>query len=86
MASHALRGLAVLLASLMLPLRCVAEIIGTNNATVASNSAAFSYQGQWYNQMSAGQYIAYSNSSDARLTFTFIGVAVQVSCASMGGY
>ncbi|GAA5862890.1 hypothetical protein JCM1840_002315 [Sporobolomyces johnsonii] len=61
-----------------LPMATTAAIIGTERLNISSDSTQLTYVGTWRsdNDTQTGAYQAYSNASDASVTFSFIGVAV----------
>ncbi|GAA5917294.1 hypothetical protein JCM5296_003051 [Sporobolomyces johnsonii] len=61
-----------------LPMATTAAIIGTESLNISSDSTQLTYVGTWRsdNDTQTGAYQAYSNASDASVTFSFIGVAV----------
>ncbi|BGP13009.1 hypothetical protein JCM10213_007999 [Rhodosporidiobolus nylandii] len=52
------------------------SITGTKTQNISSDSTQLTYIGTWRSDTAAGYYQAYSNASDAAVTFTFTGVAV----------
>ncbi|GAA5872436.1 hypothetical protein JCM16303_004516 [Sporobolomyces ruberrimus] len=53
-----------------------AAIIGAQAYNISSDSTQLSYVGTWRSDSEDGVYQAYSNASDAAVTFSFIGVGV----------
>ncbi|KAI5481533.1 hypothetical protein MNV49_004290 [Pseudohyphozyma bogoriensis] len=71
----------LLFALLLLPF--ASAQIGTSTHNVSSDSTDFTYVSTWRStQGSDGTYIAYSNLSDASVTFSFVGVAATYYCAA----
>ncbi|GAA5950818.1 hypothetical protein JCM3765_004600 [Sporobolomyces pararoseus] len=53
-----------------------AAIIGAQAYNISSDSTQLTYVGTWRSDQEDGTYQAYSNASDAAVTFSFIGVGV----------
>ncbi|GAA5940338.1 uncharacterized protein JCM15063_002604 [Sporobolomyces koalae] len=53
-----------------------AAIIGAQSYNISSDSTQLTYVGTWRSDQDDGVYQAYSNASDAAVTFSFIGVGV----------
>ncbi|GAA5974026.1 hypothetical protein JCM11641_008219 [Rhodosporidiobolus odoratus] len=51
------------------------DIVGTKSQNISSDSTQLSYVGTWRSDFDPGYYQAYSNASNAEVTFSFIGVA-----------
>ncbi|GAA5980330.1 hypothetical protein JCM10908_001618 [Rhodotorula pacifica] len=59
----------------LLPRRAEAAIIGAQTHNISSDSTQLTYSGTWRSDTSQGFYQAYSNATDAAVTFSFTGVA-----------
>ncbi|BGP29100.1 hypothetical protein JCM10296v2_000838 [Rhodotorula toruloides] len=70
--------LPLLLVSLVLLFASIATaaIAGTQIQNISSDSTQLTYVGTWRSDTTEGIYQAYSNASDASVTFSFIGVGV----------
>ncbi|KAI5474707.1 hypothetical protein MNV49_002575 [Pseudohyphozyma bogoriensis] len=66
-----------LLTAFSLPAMASAQIIGTTTTNISSDSTNFQYVSTWRSDVENGMYQAYSNASDASVTFTFVGVQAQ---------
>ncbi|GAA6060398.1 hypothetical protein JCM10212_004651 [Sporobolomyces blumeae] len=53
-----------------------AAITGAQSYNISSDSTQLTYVGTWRSDTEDGTYQAYSNASDAAVTFSFVGVAV----------
>ncbi|BGP21893.1 hypothetical protein Rt10032_c01g0588 [Rhodotorula toruloides] len=72
------RSLPLFVVSLVLLFSTVANaaIAGTQIQNISSDSTQLTYVGTWRSDTTEGFYQAYSNASDASVTFSFIGVGV----------